>query len=178
MEPTGENASNSREGSVDRGQGEAVAECHLANSRGADVRMMVPDTSDGRGTGEHVCVQPALKRQRIQVQGAKAKSKPRVSFAPKIDLVRIPSYDHCRASSGPESFDDDAGSSDECCSSSSTFSPTEGDPPPDKPKFCLEVFCGCARLTKHLVGAGFSAMGIAFRQVKDKPEAATRCGFG
>ena len=108
------------------------------------------------------------------MQGAKAKSKPRVSFAPKIDLVRIPNYDYCRASSGPESFDDDAGSSDECCSSSSTFSPTEGDPPPDKPKFCLEVFCECARLTKHLVGAGFAAMGIDFRQVKDKPEAATR----
>ena len=61
---TGENAGNSREGSV--------AECRLANSRGADVRIKIPDTSNGGdGTGEHVRVQPVLKRQRTQVQGAK-----------------------------------------------------------------------------------------------------------
>ena len=175
MEPTGGNASNSREDSVDRGQGEAVAECRLADSRGADVRMKVPDANNrGGGTGEHVCVQPVLERQRTQVQRAKAKSRPRVSFAPKIVLVRIHSYDYCRASSGPESSDDDAGSSDDCCSSSSTFSPTEGNLLL-KAQFLPGSILWVRPPHKTHCGRRLLSNGDWFRQVKDKPEAATRC---
>ena len=34
----------------------------------------------------------------------------------------------------------------------------------------VEVFCGCARMTKELQSAGFDAVGVDYRYNKDKPE--------
>ena len=34
----------------------------------------------------------------------------------------------------------------------------------------VEVFCGCARMTKELQSAGFNAVGVDYRYNKDKPE--------
>ena len=71
---------------------------------------------------------------------------------------------------------DAASSADTCLESISDSDGDIGAPPAAhactvaSPPVALEIFCGCARMTKHLRSQGFDAIGIDYASNKDRPE--------